>query len=123
LNKDVQSLVDKIAFMVDEKKAERIVSIDLGDDSWISDAIVLLSVKNIIHAKALVLELSKELGGVIRDLKSDDFYDKPIIVGDVKSGWVILDLNSIVVHCVTDEIRETYELDSFFSEKGVVTHH
>ncbi len=123
MNKDVQQLIERIAHMADEKKAERIVSIDLGGTSWVTDAIVLLSVKNTIHAKALLFELSKELGGIIRDLKSDDFYDDPIIEGDVKSGWVILDLNSILIHCLTDEIRGFYELDSFFAERGVVTHY
>jgi ribosome-associated protein len=123
LNKDVQHIVETIAHMADEKKAERIVSIDLGDSSWITDAIILLSVKNSIHAKALLFDLSKELGGVIRDLKSDDFYDDPVVEGDVKSGWVILDLNSILIHCLTDEMRDFYELDSFFAERGVITHY
>ena len=56
-------------------------------------------------------------------LNSVDFHDEIKQSGSPESGWVILDLNSILIHCVTESARDFYKLDSIYEKYGVIHHH
>lgn len=119
----IQTLIDHIVTTADEKKAERITSYDVSGTSSLTESVVLLSVSNVIHCRSLVGELSKAIEEKVAELKSDDFFEEVRTSGDHNSGWVIIDANSIVIHCMTEPMREFYNLDAFFEKNGIVFHY
>ena len=119
----IHTLIDHIVSVADEKKAERITSYDVTASSTLTDSVVLLSASNVIHCRSLVDELSKAIEKKVAEIKSDDFFEEVRVSGDHNSGWVIIDANSIVIHCMTEPMREFYNLDAFFEKNGVVYHY
>ena len=118
----LDSVLEKLVALCQDKKADRVTSYRLSDASWITDFIVLVTVKNTVHCKALIEDLSQHMVE-FSALSANDFYDRPRIAGNAASGWVILDMNSIVVHCVTESVRDFYKLDTFFEKRGVAFHY
>jgi ribosome-associated protein len=119
----LQTLIDHIAASADDKKAERITSYDVSSTNALTETVMIVSASNVIHCRSLVDDISKAIEEKVAELKSDDFFDEVRVSGDHNSGWVILDVNSIVVHCMTEPMREFYNLDAFFEKKGVVYHY
>ena len=70
----IQTLIDHIVSVADEKKAERITSYDVTASSTLTDSVVLLSASNVIHCRSLVDELSKAIEKKVAEIKSDDFF-------------------------------------------------
>jgi ribosome-associated protein len=105
-----------------EKKAENVVSYDLQGSTWITDYVVIMGANNSIHCKALL----EDIEGVYSQFSETDLEELyPVFKksGSTDSGWFVIDLNSIVIHCVTSDIREFYGLDTFFEKQGVTYHH
>lgn len=119
----VTELLDRIIALCDEKKAQNIRSYHLTGNSFVTDYVVIMSASNAVHARALTEEVEKDSREFIRGHASDDFYDYPKVSGNADSGWVVVDLNSIVIHIITPELREHYDLDSLFEKRSVVYHH
>jgi ribosome-associated protein len=107
----------------EEKKAERITSYNISNPNAIMESIVMMSATNVIHCRSLVDDLSAIIDQKTSEWKVTDFYDTVRISGNHTAGWVILDCNSILVHVVTEPIRERYELDAFFEKHGIVYHY
>lgn len=105
-----------------EKKAEGVVGFDLQEKGWIAEYVIVLGANNTIHAKALV----EEMNSVFLTLSEEELgelYPHFKYSGNTESGWIVIDLNSILIHCITTEIREFYTLDSVFEKQGVVYHY
>ncbi|MEK9656938.1 MAG: ribosome silencing factor [bacterium] len=116
-NKTIKTLINKIMKASNDKKAENVCCYDLNDKGWITEYVILISAKNTIHCKALFDEIEKISKIEIKKTNTNDLYESPKKTGKTESGWVIVDLNSIICHCITKELRENYELDKLMSEK------
>lgn len=123
MNDPIQSMITCIVGAAEEKKAERITSYAISNPNAIMEAIVMMSVSNVIHCRSLVSDLSSVIEQKASEWKVTDFYDTVRVSGNYNAGWVILDCNSILVHVVTEPIRDRYELDAFFEKHGVVYHY
>ncbi len=118
----LQTIVDSIVKKVDAKKADDIRVFSVADTNWLTDYVIIIGASNKIHSKALVNELLSHLTSIVRE-HSRHFYDPMKISGSPESGWVILDINSIVIHCVDTEKREHYKLDEVFEKQGSIYHY
>jgi len=118
----LERIVEKFVHEGLEKKAENVVSYDLSGSGWITDQVVILGAGNTIHCKALLDALEKAYKQLSDD-EVDELYDNFRTSGSSESGWVVVDLNSILIHCVTEDIRAFYDLDTLFSKQGVTYHH
>jgi ribosome-associated protein len=118
----VKKLLDKIIQASNDKKATNIVAFNVSEKSDVTDFIVVLGATNKIHCKAIFETAEKEIEDFLKVQDSDDLY-LPKISGRPDSGWVVLDVNSIIVHVICEEIRDFYALENIYSKTSVIYHH
>lgn len=109
MNTDLKSKVDTVVEYLDEQKCVDINVIDVeGRCSW-ADVLVIATVNSVGHLRGV----SHQLWGVLIDLglEVNDRHKTP--VGD---GWELIDCNSIVIHLMSEELREFYSLEKLWKE-------
>jgi len=114
--------VAKVVTLIEEKKVEDFKTFFMSDRAWISDYVLLVSVQNALHAGAIINTLKKDTMSMLTPENANDFYEEPRVSGSAESGWCIVDLNSILIHLVTDEVRTFYKLDTLLEKQGAIYH-
>lgn len=102
------SLAQNTARILDSKKAIGLTIIELTDETIITDYFVIASGSSTTHVKTLADEVEYKLG--LEGLKPSH------IEGTNRSGWILLDYSSVIVHVFTSEAREFYKLERLWSE-------
>ncbi|MCZ6574694.1 MAG: ribosome silencing factor [Planctomycetota bacterium] len=102
------SFVDLVMQLLDEKRAEDIVWLDISEVTSLADDFVIATVLNPRQADAVVGALEKERKK--RDLP------RLGIDGRGSSGWVVLDYGDLIVHVMTADQREYYGLEYLWSD-------
>lgn len=102
-----KALLKIIQDVLDERKGLNIVTLDVIKKSSFTDYMVVVTGTSDRHLHALcdyVSEKSKENG--IKPLGME---------GGLGSGWVLLDLGDIIVHAMTAQARDFYQLEKLWS--------
>ena len=121
--KEILTAINHLMKGASDKKAENVCCYDLTEKNWITEYVIIIGAKNNIHCKALLEEIHKRSKTLTNKNKNEDFYEHPKESGKVESGWVILDLNSVICHFITQECREHYGIDHIFKEKTNIILH
>ncbi len=96
------------ARIAEDKKAEKIVLLDLSGLAYVTDYFLIASGNNERQMGAIAAAIQEEL--LTRGLK-------PIgIEGAGQSRWVLLDYGSFVVHLFDPEWRELYDLELLWGD-------
>lgn len=102
-----EQLLKLVETELDERKAHYIKVLDVRRKSSITDYMVVATATSSRHAQSLcehLLEKVKEKGM------------HPLgIEGQPGSDWVLLDLGDVVVHVMTGQAREFYQLEKLWS--------
>ena len=118
--KDLNTFIKQIVNISLDKQADNIRCYQPEDQS-VTDYILVMTVKNPVHGKAVLEDIR---GFIMPFFQTDDEELSPLRVsGEVHSGWVILDMNSVILHLLLEETRASYELDQKFEESGAVYHY
>ncbi len=102
----LQTRIDAIVDVLDEKKADEIEVFDLSDADYIAEAVVLANSLGGKHTVALLDHLKESLKP-----KGEHFLHT-----DETEDWVVADLGDIIIHIMTPAYRQKYSLEEFLSE-------
>jgi ribosome-associated protein len=107
--KEAEELAALCVKTADERKAEDVIQLQVTKYSTIADFFVLCTANSEPHLKAVServkREARKELG--IRPLASE---------GLPSSQWILVDFGAVIVHVMTRETRELYQLESLWGD-------
>jgi ribosome-associated protein len=98
-----------IAAIVDDKKGERIVAVDVRELVSYADYLVIATARNERHAKAIVDEVRLRL-------KREQQLLPARAEGETEARWVLLDYLDCVLHVFTPEARERYGLEDLWRD-------
>jgi len=105
-----EELLKLVENELDERKALNVVTLDVRGKTSITDFMVVATGTSTRHAKALcdyVVEKVKQSGLV------------PLgIEGQLGSDWVLVDLGDVVLHVMTGQAREFYQLEKLWAVSG-----
>lgn len=101
-----EQLLKTVTDVIDEHKGENISVLDVRDKTTVTDYMVIVTATSDRHARALcsyVSEKVKKLG-----------VSHPGFEGDQGSDWVLLDLGDVILHVMTTQAREFYQLEKLW---------
>ncbi|RLE34919.1 ribosome silencing factor [Candidatus Acetothermia bacterium] len=91
--------------ILEEKKAQGLVVIDLSEVSIPTEHFVVVGTDNPVHARALVNAL--RVGLPVKPLHSEGLEER---------RWIVLDYGEFVVHILEGEAREFYDIESLWAD-------
>jgi ribosome-associated protein len=112
---DSNTLAHQIVDLVEEKQAEEIVLLDIHELTSIADYFVIATVDNERQAKAIEDDL-------LQRLKIEQNI-RPLGLEGVENrggGWALLDYGDVIVHLMTRDAREYYNLEELWAKANVV---
>ena len=102
-----EAILSVVLDILDDAKAENVVSIDLKGKSSIGDFMVIASGRSQRHVGAVADQ-------VLRKLK-DEGHGRASAEGLPNCDWVLIDTGDIIVHIFRPEVRDFYNLEKMWS--------
>jgi len=104
---DMLALAREVVEILDEKKGEDILLLDLQGVCSFTDYFVVCTCASERTLEALADE-------VMRRLKGRSAGGSPRREGDSSSGWVLLDCGGVILHLFTQGVRDYYRLEDLW---------
>jgi ribosome-associated protein len=104
-----EELARRVAAIVDDKKGEDIVAIDVRELVSYTDYLVIATARNERQAKAIADEVRLVL-------KRDGELLPARAEGETEARWVLLDYLDCVLHVQVPEMRDRYRLERLWGE-------
>lgn len=102
-----QTLAWNIAMAADERKAEDIVLLDVGELCYLTDYFVIVTG----FSKAQLRAISDSIEAKILE----ELHKQPLRTsGKAESNWIIHDYGEVIVHIFLPQEREFYNLEAFW---------
>jgi len=98
--------LENIRKILDDKKAENIEIIDLTSKDYVVDYVVIATTLNAKHGFALLDYLKV-------DLKPQG---EQFLRVDEDDDWTIIDLGDVFIHLMSDKYRQRYSLEEFLKD-------
>lgn len=100
--------------VIDAGKAENIIQLEVTELSVLADYFILCTANSDPHLRALSERLKREV--------SKAYGRKPRLDGAPASQWIVMDFGNVVVHILTPEMRDHYQLESLWGDAPVTEH-
>ncbi|MGQ9467738.1 MAG: ribosome silencing factor [Anaerolineae bacterium] len=106
-------LAREIVSILEEKKAEDILLLDIHELTQLTDYFVLCSGTSDRQLRALESGLQEE---VKKQLNISPLH----VEGEPSSGWILMDYGAVVVHIFAPEVRSYYNLETLWRRGRVI---
>src|SRR5437867_11587674 len=95
--------------LADNKKAEDIAILDMRELSSVTDYFVIASGTSEPHLRAISDEITDKL--------REQHKVRPRAVdGTLQAGWLVLDFFDVIVHLMSTDVREHYDLEGLWGD-------
>lgn len=99
--------------LADQKKAEDIVVLDMREISSIADYFVIATGTSEPHLRAIRDEITTKL--------KDEYSLRPrALDGTLHTSWIVVDYFDVIVHLMSAELRQRYDLESLWGDAPTV---
>ncbi len=98
----------KLAELLNSKKAEDIVVMDIAEKSSFADFLVVASGTSDRHIESLIDD--------VEDLAAQDGVPTKGIEGKNGTGWILLDLGDVIVNIFSREMRSKYNIEKVWAD-------
>ena len=102
-----KQLLELLQEVLDDNKAEDVVSIDLEGKSSVADYLLIATGRSARHVSAIadyVLRAAKAAG--LGQLETE---------GMSSNDWILIDAGDVIVHVFRNEVRDYYNLEKIWS--------
>ncbi len=104
-----KQLAQWCAWLADNRKAENIMILDIAELSSVTDFFVIASGTSEPHLRAIKREVTDKL--------KESFGISPTAVdGSDHTEWQVLDFFDVIVHIMTPDAREMYDLEGLWKD-------
>lgn len=101
-------LINKVYEAVDKRQGDDIVVLDFRNNSPFLDYFVVCTARNNRHAYSIIDEIDD-----LASLLGIEVVSKS---ASKESGWLLIDIGSVVVHVFVNEERSKYNLESLWKD-------
>ncbi|MDX2186203.1 MAG: ribosome silencing factor [Opitutaceae bacterium] len=105
---DTPTLLRLICRALDEKKAEEVRVLRVGEISSITDFLILATGTSDPHLRALRVELEKVIDATGTRILGMDT--------GLESGWLVIDAFDVMIHVLTPENRKRYAIEALWGD-------
>ena len=105
---DNRELAFEAAKLLDKKKAENVLVIDVTEKSSFADFLVVASAGSDRQCEALADDIEDRMAELGQNERLCD--------GRKKTGWVLLDFGDIIVNVFTRDMRDKYDLEKVWGD-------
>ena len=109
MNIEPKQLALRIAAGAREKKAQRVIILDMRHVESFCDYFVIASATSNRHSLAIAQ-------GIEEDLDKEKLKPASRIATEDQSGWLVLDYNSVVAHVFYKPLRDYYALERLWQD-------
>ena len=100
-------MIDALAAVLDDNKAEDIVIIPLAGKSALADYMIIASGRSARHVTAL----AELIGEYLKSLGQSARYE-----GKAGGDWVVADAGDVIIHLFRPEVRSFYNLEKIWRD-------
>lgn len=112
---DSQTLAHQIVDIITDKQASDILLLDVTEQTSIASYFIVATIDNERQAQAIEGDLFEKLR-VQQNIRPLNMQG----IGDNSGGWALLDYGDVIVHLLTEERRDYYNLEELWSKANVV---
>lgn len=101
--------LEQIKTVLDDLKAEDIKSFSSKDENGLSEELIIATARSTAHMRSTANNVKIEAKRIGLQVIGYEGLD---------TGWAIIDMAFVVVHVMTKESREFYNLDKLFADES-----
>ena len=102
------TLIKQIAKVLDDKKADHIIALDVRHLTVITDYMVIASGRSVLQTRSLADELDDKMAELGVPLRTREGYQE--------GRWIVMDYGTVLVHIFHPEAREYYHLERLWAD-------
>lgn len=106
--KKVQQMVETARNILDRKKGQDIIALNVSGLTVITEALVIASGRSSVQVKSLANDVDEAMAKAGYQLRRRE--------GHQEGRWIILDYNEVIVHIFHYEQREFYHLERLWDD-------
>lgn len=106
---DIRNQIKKVTKLLDDKKGENIITLDLKQVTSFTDYFIIATANSETHLQTLAKEIMKFL-------KHEDNIIPINSLNETDKSWILIDYHDFVVHLFLTETREYYNLEELWYE-------
>ena len=106
---EAKKLVQYCYAYADDRKGEDPAILDVSGLSSVTDYFMIVSGSSQPHLRAIANEIREEL-------KNEHDIRPHSIDGNMGTGWIVIDYHDVIVHIMTPQVRERYDLESLWGD-------